>query len=302
MTAVTRCRVGTTQGLHNIGSQEGVAFPGEAVRALAYDDETWWALVGEGETWRHKEGDDWIRVADPPNEPARCLLPVAAEPLIGTDESHIYRVKHGRLQKLKTFENAPSRERWFTPWGGPPAVRSMAAAPDGALYVNVHVGGIMRSDDGGASWRQTIDIKADVHQVHYDEGSGLLLAAAARGLAVSEDRGDNWAFHRGGLHGSYSRAVAVADEFLLASASTGAHTSRAALYRKPLLSDGPFERCTQGLPEWFPDNINTNCLAAMGDTLAFGTDSGQVFVSEDQGASWRMLTEDLPPVRCLALG
>ena len=38
-------------------------------------------------------------------------------------------------------------------------MRTIAAGAEGELYVNVHVGGILRSDDDGASWRPTIDIR-----------------------------------------------------------------------------------------------------------------------------------------------
>ncbi|MDX1600429.1 MAG: hypothetical protein R3191_02830 [Anaerolineales bacterium] len=301
MTSFTRCRVGTATGLYDLGSAGDPAFSGETVRALSQYDGSWWALVGEGQVWRQTEGESWTKLSDPPNERAQCLLPDRGTTLVGSGDAHLYRLERDGLQLIEPFENAPSRERWFTPWGGPPAVRSMTRTSDGTLFVNVHVGGILRSDDGDSNWEQIIEIQSDVHQVHYDERSGLLLAASARGLAVSDDRGDSWEFHRDGLHGSYSRAVAVTTKFILASASTGAHTSRAALYRKPIRNNGPFERCTQGLPEWFGDNINTSCLAAMGETVAFGTESGHVFVSEDHGTSWKTLTEELPPVRCLEL-
>jgi hypothetical protein len=62
----------------------------------------------------------------------------------------------------------------------------------------------------------------------------------------------------------------------------------------------PFVRCVEGLPEWFPANIDTFCLAAAGTRAAFGTEEGSVFVSDDEGSSWRTVAEGLPPVRCLA--
>ena len=85
---------------------------------------------------------------------------------------------------------SPGRDAWYQPHGGPPAVRTMAVDDEGRIYVNVHVGGIVRSDDEGRSWEPTIDIDVDVHQVVTVPGQpGRVVAATARGLATSDDYG-----------------------------------------------------------------------------------------------------------------
>ena len=55
-------------------------------------------------------------------------------------------------------------------------------------------------------------------------------------------------------------------------------------------------------PEWFPDNIDTFCLAASNGQAAFGTADGSVFMSGDAGESWTELANNLPPVLCVAFG
>ena len=135
----------------------------------------------------------------------------------------------------------------------------------------------------------------------FNAGSGLLLAATARGLVVSADAGDSWRFETGGLHGDYLRAVAVSGETVLVSASTGPSTDRAAVYRKSLGEEAPFQRCPQGLPEWFSDNIDTFCVAASGSAIALGASEGSVYLSTDEGRSWSVLADDLPRVRCVAV-
>jgi hypothetical protein len=161
------------------------------------------------------------------------------------------------------------------------------------------VGGIPRSRDGGVTWEPTIDIDSDVHQVLAT--GDTVLAATALGLARSDDGGDSWQFEDERLHASYSRAVAVAGDTLLLSASTGPRGGRAAVYRKPLAAGGPFEACRVGLPEWFDSNIDSHCLVASDGIAAFGTNDGRVFVSRDEGASWTQEAEGLPSIRCLAL-
>ena len=74
------------------------------------------------------------------------------------------------------------------------------------------------------------------------------------------------------------------------------------MYRAPLTLDRQFERCERGLPEWFRDNIDTGCLAAVDGTAAFGTVNGEVYVSEDAGETWERAADGLPAVRAVALG
>jgi hypothetical protein len=151
--------------------------------------------------------------------------------------------------------------------------------------VNVHVGGILRSRDEGASWEPTIDIDADVHQVA--TGAGRVYAAAGAGLFVSDNAGDSWRQSTAGLHATYCRAVAVCGSQLLLSASTGPSGGKAALYLTDLDAER-FERCRDGLPEWFEGNIDSMCLDALpdGGLAAFGTESGDLYTSTDQGQRW----------------
>ena len=293
--------VGTKDGLRRLGGDGQVHMAGHQVSALSRDASGWWAIVDGREVWRRAADGEWARAASVENLTANCLLPTANGVFVGTSEAHLFRLRAGTVELVLAFDEVEGRQSWFTPWGGPPDVRSISAAPSGAFYANVHVGGVVRSSDGGSSWEPTLDIHADVHQVMLHPASGLVLAASARGLAVSDDDGGSWRFDTGGLHGNYQRAVAVAGETVLVSASTGPFTSEAAVYRRPLRSDGLFDRCQMGLPEWFPSNIDTFCLAASESTAAFGTQEGSVFVSSDEGESWTTVAEGLPPVQCVAL-
>jgi hypothetical protein len=293
--------VGTTNGLYEVGDNKPIQFPEREVRTLAGGASGWWALIDRREVWRSGTSGPWMKVTAIDTPKANCLLPTAAGLLVGTAEAHLFTLRGETLEPVRSFNTVQGREDWHSPGGSPPEVRSMSADPSGPVYVNVHVGGVVRSADGGRSWEPTIDVHADVHQVLFDPGSGLVLAAAARGLAVSDNGGESWRFDTAGLHGRYLRAVAVAGGTVLVTASTGPFTHQAAVYRKSVDDGGPFERCRQGLPEWFTDNINTGCLAASGPWVAFGTAAGAVFLSADEGRSWSVAAEGLPPVRCVAL-
>ncbi|MGH7310940.1 MAG: WD40/YVTN/BNR-like repeat-containing protein, partial [Candidatus Rokuibacteriota bacterium] len=218
--------------------------------------------------------------------------------------AHLLRLAGGRLSSVGPFEQAEGRDAWYTPWGDPADVRSIAAGPrEAATYVNIHVGGVLRSPDGERGWTPTLDIEVDVHQViAHPTRPQVVLVAAAVGLGVSRDQGESWEFVTAGLHARYARAVAVAGDWVLMTASTGPGGRRSAIYRRRLDGGDDFERCRAGLPEWFSHNIDTACLATVGPVAAFGTEDGRVFRSLDAGASWELAAKGLPEIRCLALG
>lgn len=287
--------VATTEGLSLWGERRAAELEGEHVNALAVDGRGRLLALVEGRSlWRRRAGGDWDRLGSSVDHRLNCVLAAGDALLVGTSGAHVGRLSNGELELCGGFESVEGRDRWYTPWGGPPDVRSLAGGDAGEIYVNVHVGGIMRSDDAGRSWRQLIDIDLDVHEVR--TAARLVLAASARGLARSPDRGETWRFDAHGLHAPYCRAVAVSGGSILVSASVGPHGGRAALYRTAP-AGGDLVKCERGLPAWFSDNIDTGCVAASGPRAAFGTSDGRVFVSDDDGRGWRELADDLAPVR-----
>ena len=201
--------VGTADGLHELDGAARVALQGHGVDCIARDKSAWWAIADGQEVWRSAGDGEWSRVAGLEDLRANCVLPSPAGLFVGTSEANLYALRGDALEPARSFDEVAGRDSWFTPWGGPPDVRSMSADPAGAVYANVHVGGIVRSVDGGTSWQPTVDIHSDVHQVLFEAGASLVLAASARGLGLSADGGESWRFDGDGLHGNYLRAVAV---------------------------------------------------------------------------------------------
>src|SRR5262249_32532873 len=160
--------------------------------------------IGADGTWT-----EVVRLDGP--DAATCLLPLEDGVLVGTQGAHLVRVGAEGLDEVPGFEDLPARGEWYTPWGGPADVRSLAADADVA-YGNVHVGGIARSDDDGRTWTATpLDIHTDVHQVVTVPGR-VLAAAGHGGLLTSDDAGATWRQDTAGLHATYARAVAVAGD------------------------------------------------------------------------------------------
>lgn len=232
---------------------------------------------------------------------ANCLLATDSGVWVGTAEARLMRWVGSRLDWVESFDRIEGRDDWFTPWGGPPDTRSLAAGPTGVLFANVHVGGVARSVDQGRTWHPTMDIEVDCHQVlAHPQDASVVLAATGVGLGISTDGGTAWTYTDTGLHATYQRAVAVSGDQVLVSTSRGPGGGQAAVYRFTLGHRARFEKCEQGLPKWFTDNIDTGCLVARGQSAALGTADGSVFGSSDLGKNWALVRADLPKISCVA--
>jgi hypothetical protein len=289
-----------------IGTEHGLA-------RLGAGGDVEWLLEGDvsviDRRWAVVDGKEVVAVDDvrhviPAPLAALCFASSPSRLLIGTPEAHLLDVAEGSTEAavIESFDRIPTRNEWYTPWGAPPDTRSIAIAQDGTALVNVHVGGVWR-DEGDGTWREVVDVDSDTHQVlAADDGSDVIVIAAAIGFGASTDGGRTFSWTADGLHDTYCRAVAVAGDVVLVSASTGPFTRNAAVYVRALDSTDPFVRCDDGLPEWFDSNIDTFQLAARHTAVAIGTGAGQVFVSQDAGASWDLAADGLGAVRSVAVG
>ena len=282
--------IGTVAGAFSVDGTPVIE--GTRINHISRRGDSWWALDGKGRV--HQDGE--VVAHAPDGLALNCVQPAHDSVFVGTTEARMFRLEDGELAEDEFFAEAPGRSSWYTPWGGPPDVRSMAVDVDGALYINVHVGGILRYDNTGIA--PTIDLDADVHQViTHPQNRGVVLAATAYGLAESvnghdfETRGD-------GLHAGYCRALALLEDTVFVSASTGPSTSKGRLYRTNL-GGGEFEPCLAGLPEWFDANLDSHCLA-VSDGVVFAGQGATVWQSTDRGDTWAEAISGLPKVTCLA--
>jgi hypothetical protein len=291
--------VGTADGLLDLdldGTEQRRALSGADVASVSGD----WAVADDLVVAL----DTGVAVQLPDGLLPRCVVAVdGGRALVGTSDARLVEVGGpDGPSRDESFDAVPSRSEWSTPWGAPPDTRSLALG-HGGPYAGVHVGGVWRRSETG--WVELVRPEADDHQVVYADG--MLAVAAAVGVGQSVDGGRSWHWSDTGLHGSYCRAVAIAEGWLLATASTGPGTREGAVYRRPLDDpEAPFARCGDdadgpdgGLPRAFPYNIDTFEVAAAGPLVAVGTPTGEVHLSEDSGDTWRTAASALPGVRCV---
>ncbi|MGH9164973.1 MAG: WD40/YVTN/BNR-like repeat-containing protein, partial [Acidimicrobiales bacterium] len=130
-----------------VGTIAGLVDP-DGLRPVAHEDREVLALAGP---WALLDGRE-VMAGDGRSAPLvevpriTCLAEMGdGRVLAGTAEAHLYRLDDGHVERLLSFDDAETRDDWYTPWGGPPAVRSVAVTAEGTLLANVHVGGILRS-------------------------------------------------------------------------------------------------------------------------------------------------------------
>jgi photosystem II stability/assembly factor-like uncharacterized protein len=262
------------------------------------------AIVGGRSLRRRTAAGEWQTLAEKESG-LSCCMSVGDVSFVGTDDAQVLRIDaHGKLSQLPGLNETPGRDRWYAGTAvvhgkvvGPPlGIRSMTATCDDAvLLANVHVGGIPRSADGGVTWRPTIEVEHDVHQVcAHPTRPEIVIAAAASGLCVSKDSGKTWNIEQDGLHAAYCSAVAFAGDDILVAASEGHFAAHGAIYRRPIDAPGPLLPVGGGLPRWLGGIADTGLIASRDAAVAVIDRAGNLSLSEDAGRTWSRRIDALP--------
>jgi photosystem II stability/assembly factor-like uncharacterized protein len=196
-------------------------------------------------------------VVDPRN-PDRVLVAVStAGVLETTDGGKSWR---GRNQgMLNDYLPDPAAE-----WGHDAHYVELCAGQPDHVWQQNH-SGVFYSSDGAASWKKVSDPKVGVH-------FGFPVAADARDGKTAwlvPGRGDD-------------QRMAIDGGLFVARTRDGGQS---------------WQQLREGLPQgnaW--DVVYRHALSASGDRLAFGSTTGNLYVSENQGDSWLTIGNNFPPI------
>jgi hypothetical protein len=197
----------------------------------------------------------------------------------------------GGWRELEALQDIPSRERWsFPPRPWTHHVRWIAPDPRNAarLLVGIELGGLMYSDDGGATFSDHRPGAArDVHSlIWHPRVVERAYEAAGDGAAWSHDGGASWNRADAGRELRYCWAVAVEPSdpecwYVSAAAGPGAaHSGSLARGRLYRWSDGTWTALA------LPDETMPYALAATDAGLFVGLADGRLLHGTDRGTQW----------------
>lgn len=240
---------------------------------------------------------------------------------LGTEPVMLYRSDDlGRSwTALPAVREVPETDKWFFPRSAPHIkhIASHPAEPD-TLYVCVEQGDLLKSTDGGRSWRQLASLdrpddkfRRDMHRVTLrKENPRELFLTTGIGLYHSADAGDTWEhltdpsfplgypdpFFLDPTRPEVAYMVGAAANPNPAWAQTG--TANPLIMRS---ADGgrTWQEAMDGMRRPVRGNIEAFALhhsLEAGLELFAGTACGELYTSRDGARSWTLITDALDPV------
>ncbi|MGH7603298.1 MAG: WD40/YVTN/BNR-like repeat-containing protein [Gemmatimonadaceae bacterium] len=228
----------------------------------------------------------------------------------------------------KGLLNHEHQPKW-QPGGGGLCLHTIITDPKNTkrMLIAMSTGGVYRTDDGGRSWRaRNVGVRVQfmpdkypefgqcVHKVvHHPSRPERLFLQNHWGLYRSDDWGDNWKDIANGVPSDFGFAMQmhphdpdtvyiVPIEADIFRATPGA---KLRVYRTKN-AGASWEPLTKGLPQQDAyENVLRDALTADSfDTpgIYFGTRSGKLYGSNNEGASWTEIADALPSIVCVKTG
>ena len=256
-------------------------------------------------------GHDWRHLSSYPSDYAHSVLVHPSEPqtvYAGSEPAAIFRSRDGgeTWEECSGFRAVPESSQWFFHSETRDShVRDLRMAPDNpdGLYAGIEVGGMVRSGDGGKSWRQLPGTHDDIHFVNLSRAlPNTVYVATARGPYRSDDQGDHWDLINNGLERPYTLHITAAPDdadLVLVTVSSNAGRQNPQFYRST--DGGRRWQLIEAVGSQDDMVVAIDWDAADPRRVYVGTDGGRIYHSEDRGESWQAVPVSLPTIAVSAL-
>ena len=318
--------VGMHNGVCAISSDDGgetwrqgpvTALPHAAARVTAspVNSRRAWLAAYEAGVYRTDDaGATWTHLDSYPTDYAHSVLahPTKANAVyVGSEPAALFLSEDGGAtwDECAGFKEVPESGNWgFHAPTRDSHIRDLVVSPgDSALlYAGIEVGGVVRSSDGGNSWKQLPGLDDDIHCLHLGaERQRRVYAATASAPYMSSDGGDSWEKINDGLARRYTLHISASpddDDLVLVTVSENARRNSPQFYRST--DGGQTWNKVEGLGEG--EGAEDMVVAfewdlGSPDNVYAGTDGGKLYSSSDRGLTWQELPVNLSSVAVGAL-
>jgi hypothetical protein len=286
-----------------------------------------WKSEDLGETWTHSSEGLAYEEGETPIEAGWSLSPGDGDLYVGVEPAGLFRSTDGgaTFTNVKGLQEHPSRPHWMAGGGGL-NLHTIVRHPSDArqLWVGMSAVGVFHTGDGGETWaprnkgtrndympegQKYPEFGQCVHSFVMAPGMpDRLYQQNHCGMYRSDDGGRSWESIEAGLPSTFGFPSAAhprdADTFFLLPLNGDVlgrfvPEGKAAVWRT---RDGgrTWRDLREGLPQekaYFGvlrQAMTTDTLDPVG--VYFGTSSGSVFVSGDEGESWMEAAKHLPTI------
>jgi photosystem II stability/assembly factor-like uncharacterized protein len=276
-----------------------------------------WRSSDLGETWEHSsEGIGYPEGGELKLSKVSHVMPINGRLLVGAESAGLFESTDGgqNFSLLTTFEGQEGREAWNDPAQQPPGHLGLSAIiphpdePD-RFWVIVQGFSLFETTDGGRTWEPRNkglrrdwpadyeDIGFCVHKVAPATDFERMFQQNHVGMHRSDDGGKTWTEITEGLPTEFGFAAAThphdRDTFYVIPLDPGHGRTmpdgHAAVWRTKDAGSS-WQRLDQGLPHEnaFVGVLRDGMSIDRHDTpgLYFGTSTGQLYASPDEGESW----------------